>query len=150
MKNFKKIQTLGAIILAVGATSVTAFAASAYTTPAEALAGLTGQSVESVISERQATDKTYGAMAAEAGQLDAFKAEAIEMKKDNLKKQVEAGRITQEKADEMIKMIEEHQEDCDGTGSGKIGHMKGGRFGSEGRGKGQGGGQGQGRMRVQD
>ena len=154
MKKFKRIQTIGAIILAVGATSVTAFAASAYTTPAEAVAGLTNQTLESVMTQKQETGKTYGQIAADAGQLDAFKKEAIEMKKENLKSQVEAGRITQEKADEIIKMIEENQADCDGTGSGRIGQPKGGRFGSEGKGKGEGRGngkgQGQGRMRIQD
>ncbi len=158
MKKFKKVHTLGAIILAVGATSVTAFASSGYTRPAEAVAALTGQTVESVVAEKQASDKTYGTLAAEAGKLDEFKKENLEMKKRNLKAQVESGRITQAEADEIIKAIEENQKNCDGTGTGRIGHTKGGRFGSHGRGRGEGPrnsddrGQGgcRGRMRLQD
>lgn len=156
MKNFKKIHTLGAIILAIGATSVTAFAASAYRTPADAVAGLTGKSVESVITEKQESNKTYGTMAAEAGKLEEFKAESIEMKKEHLKAKVAAGTMTQEEADAIIKAIEENQEDCDGTGSKGIGQNKGARFGSHGKGRGlgQGQGKGQGRgnggMRLQD
>ena len=45
MKNIKKVVSLGAIVFAIGATSVTAFAASNYTTRAEAVAGLTGKQI---------------------------------------------------------------------------------------------------------
>lgn len=130
MKKFKKIHTLGAIILAVGTTSITAFASSGYKTPAE------------------------------AGKLYEFKKENIAIKKENLKAQVEAGRITQAKADEIIKAIEENQANCDGKGLGKIGCNKDVRFGSQGEGNGEGKGigngqgrgpgKGQGRMRTQD
>lgn len=176
MKNFRKVFTIGAIVLAMGVTSVAGFAASIYKTPAEAVAGLTERTVESVMAERQETNKTYGAIADEAGKLDEFKKESIEMKKDNLEAQVKAGRITQEKADTIIKAIEENQVNCDGTGSEKIGQRENAQFGSNGlgqglkganRGQGQGqaggqgqrqgegkqqgkGGQGQGGMRLQD
>ncbi len=139
MTNFKRVFAVGTMVLAIGATSVTAFAASAYKTPAEAAAGITGRTVESVIAERVETGKTYGTIASEAGKLDEFKAEVLEMKNDNLNAQVAAGTITQEKADAIIKAIEDNQAVCDGTGTAKIGQCMGARFGSNGTGLGTGG-----------
>lgn len=152
MKKFRKVFTIGAIVLAMGVTSVAGFAVSLYKTPAEAVAGLTERTVESVILERQETNKTYGTIADEAGKLDEFKKESIEMKKDNLNAQVKAGTITQEKADTIIKAIEENQVNCDGTGSEKIGQKEGAKFGSNGLGQGLKGanrGQGQGQAAGQ-
>lgn len=148
MKNMKKLVTLGAVVLAMGATSLTAFAASDYSTPAELLAAITGRSVESLVEERQEEDKTYGTIASEAGKLDEFKSGILEIKKDNLAEQVAEGRITQEKADDIIEKIEENQENCDGSGGGQLGRDLGAKFGSNGQGLGNGGenrGQGLGR-----
>ena len=163
MKNFRKVSIIAAVVLVVGATGVTGFAASAYQSPAEAVAGITGQTVESVIAERQETNKTYGKIAADAGKLDEFKVEAMEMKKDRLNAQVADGKITQEKADTIIKTIEDNQANCDGSGSKGEGQEQGARFGMNGEGQGQGlangkhgqgmgqgQGQGQGGMRLQD
>jgi hypothetical protein len=55
MKNFKKWTAAGAVVLALGLTSVTAFAA--VESPAEIVAGLTGKSVEAVIAERTESAK---------------------------------------------------------------------------------------------
>lgn len=159
MKNIRKVTIIAAVVLVVGATGVTGFAASLYQSPAEALAGITGQTVESLMAERQETDKTYGKIAADAGKLDEFKAEAMEIKKDKLSAQVADGKITQEKADTIIKTIEENQANCDGTGSHRIGQDEGARFGMNGQGQGEGQGlangnhgqgMGQGGMRLQD
>ena len=109
MTNIKKIITLGAVVLIVGATSITAFAASTYTTPAEAAAGVTGKTVEEVIAEKTETGKTYGTIAKESGKLEEFKQENLEIKKDVLAKKVVDGTITQEKADEILKAIDENQ-----------------------------------------
>jgi len=144
MTKFKKIVTLSAMVLMVGVTSLTAFAASQYNTTAEAVAGLTGKTVESVIAERSETGKTYGDIADEAGKLTEFKAESIEIKRDALAERVAAGTMTQEKADEIIAVIEKNQIDCDGTGSARIGQKLGAGFGGT---NGQGGGNGQGRGR---
>ena len=138
MKNFRKVSIIAAVVLVVGATGVTGFAASAYQSPAEAVAGITGQTVESVIAERQETNKTYGKIAADAGKLDEFKVEAMEMKKDRLNAQVADGKITQEKADTIIKTIEDNQANCDGSGSKGEGQEQGARFGMNGEGQGQG------------
>ena len=161
MKNFRKVSIIAAVVLVIGATGVTGFAASAYQSPAEAVAGITGQTVESVMAERQDTDKTYGKIAEDAGKLEEFKAEAREMKKDRLNAQVKDGKITQEKADTIIKTIEDNQANCDGSGSKGLGQDQGARFGMNGEGQGlangkhgggmgQGQGQGQGGMRLQD
>lgn len=139
MTKTKKIIAIGAMVLVISATSITAFAASKYSSPAEAVAGLTGKTVESVIQERQDTGKTYGAIAQDAGKLEEFKKEKLQIVKDNLAKRVADGTMTQARADEIIKAIEENQANCDGTGSEKIGQMMGAGFGGNGQGKGRGG-----------
>lgn len=148
MTKFKRFAAFGVAALIIGATSITAFAASTYSTPAEAVAGLTGKSVESVIDERSETGKTYGTIADEAGKLAEYKAEILAIKKDALANRVAAGTMTQEKADEIIAALEANQVNCDGTGSARIGQGMGAGFGGmngNGQGKGQGGaGRGQG------
>ncbi len=144
MTKLKKVLAIGTMVLTIGATSITAFAASQYNTPAEALAGLTGKTVESVRAERSETGKTYGTIASENGKLEEFKAEMLQIKKDALAKRVEDGIMTQEKADEIIAAIEENQANCDGTRPAKMGQKMGAGFGGM-NGKGQGKGQGRGR-----
>jgi len=132
MKNLKKTVAIGMMILAMCATSLTAFAASQYGTPAEAVAGITGRTIDSVVTERNETGKTYGAIADEAGKLDEFKAENLELKKDKLDTQVAAGTITQEKADSIIAAIKENHVNCDGTGKEQVDRNMGAKFGANG------------------
>ncbi|WP_330634521.1 hypothetical protein, partial [Anaerovorax sp. IOR16] len=96
MKRTKIALTVGMMVLALGATSLTAFAASNYKTPAEAVAALTGKTVESVVSEKTANNVTYGSIAKDAGKLEEFKQEQLQMKKDILEKRVADGTMTQE------------------------------------------------------
>ncbi|MDD3569940.1 MAG: hypothetical protein PHY44_02420 [Lachnospiraceae bacterium] len=128
-KNIIAITTASLVILA---TSVTAFATTAYTTPADVLAEITGSTVESIVEQKAETGKTYGSMAAEAGKLDEFKTASLEAKKESLYAQVADGTITQENADKIIKAIEENQATCDGTQSQAIGKNTGAKFGSNG------------------
>ena len=136
MKTMKKLVVTGVAVFTLAIGSVTAFAASQYSTPAEAVAGLTGREVQSVIDERTQTGKTYGSIANEAGALDEFKVEMLEMKKDTRAARVAAGTMTQEQADAIIARIEANQANCDGTGAG---------CGLNGAGCGMGTGFGQGR-----
>lgn len=123
MKNLKKIIVTGLLALSV---ATTAFATSAYNNPAEIVAGLTGRSVESVIDERH--DTSFGTIAKEAGKLDEFKAEILELRKDQLAARVADGRLTQEQADKILASIEERQALCDGEGYGYgCGYRDGGR-----------------------
>lgn len=143
MKSVKKIIAVGGIVAALAMTSVTAFAASSYKTPAEAVAALTGKTTESVIAERVETGKNYGTIANEAGKLEEFKQELIELKKDILAQRVTDGKITQEQADATIKAIEENQATCDGTGTGSCGLGVGNKSANcTGAGRGMGGGSG--------
>lgn len=139
MAKLKKIAAIGALVLVIGATSITAFAASKYNSPAEAVAGLTGKTVESIVSERAETGKTYGEIAKEAGKLEEFKSENLQIKKDILAKRVADGTMTQARADEIIKAVDERQATCDGTGNGGTGCGMGAGFG---RGSGSGNGRG--------
>lgn len=145
MTKLKKTLVSGAMALAICAASLTAFAAVKYGSPAEAVAALTGKTVESVTALRQ-TGKTYGTIAKEAGKLTEFQLEMIEIKKDILSKKVAAGVMTQAQADEIIAALEKNQETCDGTGSARIGRKMGAGFGGmNGTGQGRGmGGQGRG------
>ncbi len=143
MINLKKAIAITTMVLTIGAVSASAFAASAYSTPAEAAAGLTGRTVDSVVAERVETGNTYGTIANEAGVLDEFKAQILEMKKDRLNARVEAGTMTQERADAIITAMEENQATCDGTGSARLGQSMGACFGA-GSGMGNGDGSGQG------
>lgn len=146
MKKRNKIAVVGAAVLVMGAMSVTAFAASAYSTPAEAVAGLTGRTVESVTEERAESGKTYGTIANDAGKLTEFKEEMTEMRKTAVNEKVAAGSMTQEQADVILANMEQNQANCDGTGTGGTG----GRVMGAGRGEGlasgycggKGGGQG--------
>ncbi|WP_070000937.1 hypothetical protein [Cellulosilyticum sp. I15G10I2] len=143
MKNLKKVVSRGVMILAVGVTSLTAYAASSYNTPAEALAGVTGKTVEGIVAERAETGKTYGAIADEAGKLTEFKSEVLEIKKDALAERVASGTMTQGKADEIIAALEKNQINCDGTGTARIGQNLGAGFGcGNGNGNGLGNGRG--------
>lgn len=141
MKKFKRVIMAAAVVMMVGAASVTAFAASLYSTPAEAVAGLTGRTAEDVTAERYETGKTYGTIANDAGKLEEFQTEMLQIKKDILADRVEAGLMTQERADAIIAAIEENQATCDGTGLNRTGQKMGAGFGGM-NGNGQGYGRG--------
>ncbi len=128
MTKLKKLAVIGTMVLTLAATSVTAFAA-AYGSPADVVAGLTGKTVESVIAERRETNKTYGAIADEAGKLEEFKDKILEAKKVILAERVAAGTMTQEEADKIIAALEQNQALCDGTGSARAGLRMGAGFG---------------------
>jgi hypothetical protein len=118
MKNKRKLVVAGILILIMVVGTVAAFAASQYSTPAEVLAGLTGREVQSVVDERVQKGKTFGTMAKDAGVLDEFKTEMLQVKKDKLAECVVAGTLTQEQADAIIAKIVSNQAVCDGSGAG--------------------------------
>lgn len=154
MTKMKKLLIVGAVVLTAAVTAITSFAASEYNSPAEALAALTNKTEEQIIQEKQESGTTYGAIAAENGVFDAFKAEVLQIRKDRIEAKVADGTLTREKADEMIKAIEDRMADCDGTGSsgkcanfgtrsgGGCGMRNGEGRGRQGMGKGLCGGQG--------
>ncbi len=142
MTKIKKILALGTMVLLVGATSITAFAASNYNTPVEVVAGLTGKSVESLIAEKIETRQTYGAIANEAVKLSEFKEEILQIKMNALSSKVDTGTMTQKQADEIVAALVANMENCDGSGSARIGQEQNAGFGKtngNGLGKGQGG-----------
>lgn len=119
MKNIKKLFIMAIAVISIGSLSVGVFAKSNYNSPAEAAAGLSNKTVEAVRAERVESKKTYGEIAKDAGKLEEFKLERSEMRKDQLGLQVKNGKITQEKADEILANVEKRQENCDGEGFGK-------------------------------
>jgi hypothetical protein len=145
MKVNKRMMAISASVMMLAATSVTAFASSAYNTPAEVVADLTGRTLETVIAERTESSNTYGTIANEAGVLDSFKVEMLEVKKDTLAEKVANGTMTQERANEILAALEEAQVNCDGTGSAEIGKQYGAGFGNQNNGTGKGSGNGIGR-----
>ena len=143
MKNKKRIIAGFVVALALVSTSVSVFAASAYSTPAEAAAGITGKTAEEVREQRQG-GATYGAIAAESGKLEEFKQAMQGIYKDALAARVADGRLTQEQADEMLAQRAARQETCDGSGNGAGCGLGMGNGGGLGLGSGHGGGLGQG------
>lgn len=140
MRKIKVMAIVGVLVLVLSAGSIMVFAAT-YNSPAEILAAIRGKTVEEVIAERRDTGKTYGTMAKEAGSLEDFRKEMLEMKKAVLKDKVKDGTITQEKADEILARIEENQLNCDGSGCLMDGERMGIGFGRMGMGKQFSGGQ---------
>jgi|SRR5690554_4445156 len=136
MKNIKKVLLIVTLLLVV--TTVTAFAASNYNTPAEAAAGVTERTVDEVIKERSETAKTYGTIANDAGKLDEFKREMLELKRERLNERVKDGTLTQEQADEFLATMEERQEYCNGTQERMGKNMRAGFGGMMGNGQGNG------------
>ena len=114
-------------VLLIGIASVS-YAATAYNSPAEIIAGLTGKSGDQAAADRQA-GKTYGAQAVEAGKLDEFKAARLDLFKQNLDQAVADGRISQADADSRLEVMEQRLADCTGDGLG---------LGSRGMGRGAG------------
>lgn len=117
MKNKKKIMTGCALALALSAATMTSFAAAAYKTPAEAVSGLTGKTLDEVTTERK-SGKSYGSIASEAGKLSEFQQAVADIHEDKLSEAVADGTLTQEQADAQLAAIRERQTACDGNGSG--------------------------------
>ena len=149
MKKIRNIVAASALTLAMGVTSLTVFAAAKYDSPQEALAGITGMTVEEITEERFDEDKTYGEIAAEAGKLDEYKEELFEQKKEIIEERVAEGSLSRENADEILDRIEDNQGTCFGDGERGSGMMGGfgfmfGNGSGGGRGNGFGGGMGNG------
>ncbi len=143
MFNLKKAAATAALVIGAGAVSLTAFAAPAYKTPAEAAAGVTGSSA-STVAQQRAGGKTYGTIAKDAGKLEEFKTQMLQIKKDILAKRMADGKLTQADADKIYAEIEKAVASCDGTQNGsKIGQKYGVGFAFGDR-SGMGQGQGQG------
>lgn len=134
MKKFRRTITVGAVVFAVVALSLTALAADAAT-PAAVAAEVTGQTVENVTANRMESRKTYGAIASDAGKLEEFKGKMFEAKKAILKEKVASGAVTQEKADAILEALENNMASCDGSGSAQIGSSMGAAFGGMGGGR---------------
>ena len=144
MKSITKLFITVCVALTIIAGSVITFAESQYSTPAEAVAGLTARDAQSVIDERARTGKTYGAIANEAGVLDEFKTEMLKIRKDMLTALVAAGTMTQKQADEIFIRIIDNMSVCAGAGTGCVLYGAGRGMGT-GRGMGAGRGRGAGR-----
>ncbi len=156
MTNIKKLAVLGAVVLTIGATSVTAFAASTFGTPAEIASKVTGRTVEQVTEEKFQNGITYGGVAKNYDSLEEFQATMLENKIAILNERVAEGTMTQDEADEIIETLKENQATCDGTAQartgqsfgaafgGMMGNGQGQRLGSDGQGRGFGQGQAKG------
>lgn len=133
-----KLKKMAAVVTVAGMLGAGGVAYAAGATPADITAGLTGKTIEELRTER-AAGKTYGTIAKEAGKLDEFKAQMMEQKKLTLEQRVKDGKLTPEKAEEIIQAIEENQANCDGENKAAIGKKYGAGFG-QGSGMGEGNG----------
>ena len=140
----RKLLIIGLMVLAVGAAGTAVVSAAGNETPADIIASITGRSQEEVRGEKQDRDVAYGTIAAEAGELEAFKTEMSELKEAQIQARVDEGDMSPEEADQIRARIAQSIENCDGTGNGS-GLRDGGMCGNDGQGNGEGCGQGQGR-----
>lgn len=134
MKKVLSTLLVSSLIFSAG---VVAFADS-ISSPAEIYSSLSGKTVEEAY-ELKGNDKTFGQLAEDAGFFDKFQAAMLKAKKQIIADKVEKNELTQEKADKLLKLMEEN---CDGSGTQRLGQKYGVGFG---RGKGAGMGQGQGK-----
>lgn len=132
-------------LLLVASIGTVAFATDGYTNPSEIFSGLAGITVDDA-HELRMDGKTYGELAEEQGFLEEFEKLNLENRIALINLRVEEGTITQEKADEIITILENH--DCDELGEARIGIAFGMKFGN-GSGEGFGDGLGEGLKRGQ-
>ena len=114
MKNRKMILVLGAVLLLIGASTITALAAPGF-----------------------------GAQCSLAGDYEnaaEFQEAMLARKQAILDERVAAGTMTQAEADEIMDAIEENMATCDGSGSGRIGAGMGAGFGARQGGQNRSGG----------
>ena len=109
----KKLLVIAVVVAISIAGAVFAYAA----TPAEIVSDLTGLTQEEV-TDLRASGSTYGKIAQDEGKFEEFKAAFLEARKERLAQMVEEGRITQERADEIIETISERIASCDGSFQG--------------------------------
>lgn len=132
----KKIIVIIAIVAVMLIGSTVALAATAAKTPPEIVSDLTGKTVEQVTDARQ-DGKTYGAQAADAGKLEAFKQERLAQYKLALDAAVKEKRLTQAEADKLYDAMKARMETCTGNGTG-MGAGNGCGLGNGARGQGRG------------
>ena len=112
MRKITALIAAGAIISVMMAVDVSA---ACYRTPLGACAGVTGESASYIAQQRYA-GAAYGSLAQEAGKLDDYHEAILEMQKERFSQLVREGRLPQEQADEMLKIMEEQQYLCEGIG----------------------------------
>lgn len=105
----KKLVLLMAVVMVFGTMSV-AFADSSFS-PASVFARLKGVDEETAYQMRTEANLRYGELAEKEGFSDEFREEMQEVKKARLEELVKEGRITQERADEILANFKT----CDGT-----------------------------------
>ena len=105
----KKLVVLMAVVMVLGTMSV-AFADSSIN-PASVFARLKGVDEQTAYQMRTEANLRYGELAEKEGFSDEFREEMQEVKKARLEELVKEGRITQERADEILANFET----CDGT-----------------------------------
>lgn len=122
MKKARKLIVSMSALVLVAATSIGVYAAESMN-PAQTLSELTGMTIEALYEAKG--DKTFGVLAQELEVADAFRKDMIANKLAIIEERVANGTLTREAADDMIAVILENQENCDGTGlnqgEGKIG-----------------------------
>ncbi len=117
--SIKKLVGVTLVLVVVLGAGAAAYAASGNT-PAEIVAELTEQPLESVMEQR-GEGATYGALAMQADVWEEFQQRMLELRKEILDQRVAAGQLTQEEADQIYQGLQENLATCPGTGAGGAG-----------------------------
>ncbi len=104
MKNRKMILVIGAVLLLIGASTITALAAPGFGAQCQ--------------------------LAGEYESAEEFQEAMLARKQAILDERVAAGTMTQSEADEIMTAMQENMASCDGSGSGRIGAGMGAGFGA--------------------
>lgn len=118
MKKLTKIGVVVAAVLLIGATSVTALAASG----SGSRNMMAGYNYSATVNNNTTTN--------DPAELEALKAQRLEQMKAVLDARVAAGTMTQTQADELLDAMKERQAACLGTGTGNGYGMMGPRNGT--------------------
>lgn len=108
--NIKNTVIAGVLALGVGVTSLTVFAATKYDSPREALSAITGKSMEEIHQLRYEEGLSDVELFETDEQYEEFKNEVLELRKERIQNRVEDGRLSQERANEMINEMEENED----------------------------------------
>ena len=119
MNKISKIIAGSTLAVAMGITSLTVFAAAKYDNPWEALAGITGKSIEEIEEEHFEEGKMLYEIAEDEGKLEEFRNEVLEQKKEVIEARVKEGSLSRERADQILENIENGTGPCGGGVAGQ-------------------------------
>ncbi len=118
----KNIVIASLLAVGVGVTSLTVYAQAKYDTPREALSAISGKSMDEIHALRYEEGLSLADVFETDAQYEEFKSEILEQRKERIDERVLEGRLSQERADEIKKQMDENPEMFEGRGFSRGGN----------------------------